>query len=118
MVTVAQSSCPATSTEPLAASTLDMQQSDASSGSLQLSAGHAKIVAQPMQQGMTDFQQCWCAVSLLQDICIVELREPIGWIVVPLTAAATSGPGGERPVQAFFYQVGPCGRSRQLACHS
>lgn len=41
----------------------------------------------------------------LKDICIVELREPTGWVKVPL---AQPSPGGEqRPaaVQAFFFQV-------------
>jgi hypothetical protein len=48
---------------------------------------------------------------LMQDICIVELREPSGWITIPLTAPGQadlqSGTlAAERPVHAFFYQVG------------
>jgi hypothetical protein len=51
------------------------------------------------------------ADMLMQDICIVELREPSGWITIPLTApgqadlqSGTLAAG--RPVHAFFYQVG------------
>lgn len=43
-----------------------------------------------------------------QDICIVELREPSGWIKVPLSGASLSVPGADRPMQAFFYQVRVC----------
>lgn len=51
------------------------------------------------------------ADMLLQDICIVELREHCGWITIPLTAPGQadlqSGTlAAERPVHAFFYQVG------------
>lgn len=47
-----------------------------------------------------------CVSVSTQDICIVELREPSGWVKVPL-AQPTSG-GDQRPavVQAFFFQVG------------
>lgn len=56
-----------------------------------------------------------CVSVSMQDICIVELREPSGWVKVPL-AQPSSAPGGEqRPavVQAFFFQVGAARRCEE-----
>lgn len=47
-----------------------------------------------------------CCMHLLQDVCIVELREPTGWVVVPLAATQAS-----KHLRAFHLQV-------SLTCHS
>jgi hypothetical protein len=69
-------------------------------------------------------------------VCIVELREPTGWIAIPLSSPASSSssssssqqqqPGSsapsaaaeEQPLRAFFFQVQCVGASLAGAWHA
>jgi hypothetical protein len=47
----------------------------------------------------TESVSCWL-LNALQDVCIVEMREPAGWVVVPLAATQAN-----KHLRAFHLQV-------------